>query len=283
MSNRPDRLTGGPPIAALAGLTFNEAFRQFVLDHPDVAAAGKRAVEERHLEQDAFATGRWPRYGYRWPLKLSADDLIWQWVCGEHLLILGGPPDPPPPPSIIAVAIALANRWNVLLDAFIRGELLTIDMDGNELGRGGWRRSAATIDVQSGDLFDGDGDDATPLRRGLELSAPPAVVQPVGGIIHAGLLGDVVSSPAQRNRGRHPSYDADALLADIEQNKPFPSRAALKRWCLEPGRVKLKPGGEPPPGKSRGDAPDPHTVDDILKRIGFDKIEGIFEERNRGN
>jgi hypothetical protein len=54
-----------------------------------------------------------------------------------------------------------------LVDFLVRGEVVAADMDGNELGKSAWRRPNATIDIQSGDLFDGDNDE--PLRRGLML------------------------------------------------------------------------------------------------------------------
>jgi hypothetical protein len=84
---------------------------------------------------------------------------------------------------------------------------------------------------------------------------------------------------SHRKPGRRESYDASALRTDIEvrlKEGPFPSREAWIRWCLEPGRVKLRPGEKPPIGKRRGDAPDRHTLEKMIERYKLGKIQGLL-------
>jgi hypothetical protein len=71
-------------------------------------------------------------------------------------------------------------------------------------------------------------------------------------------------------RGRRPIYDMPALIEDLKkhlsENGPFTSKLRLKDWLLESGHIKLRPGKKPPRGKCEGDAPDAHTVEDMINR-----------------
>ena len=96
------------------------------------------------------------------------------------------------------------------------------------------------------------------------------------------LVDKAEQSRSGKTSGRKESYDGAALRTAIEAHLkaagPFASKEALSRWCLEPGRVKLRRGAKPPPGKRKGDPPDPHTLTDIIKRHQLDKIPGLFAE-----
>jgi hypothetical protein len=174
MSDESGRFDVPSSATSLAGLTFKEAFQRFVLEDPTVTVAGERAINQKLLTREALKSGEWPQLGHRWPLDLTADRLV-QEYCYIPLRILdmhGRSADPPAPASIRALAEVLAGRWQSFIGILSRGDLVAIDIDEKILGRGGWGRPNSTVDVQSGDLFDGDSGDERPFRRGLMLSVP---------------------------------------------------------------------------------------------------------------
>lgn len=87
----------------------------------------------------------------------------------------------------------------------------------------------------------------------------------------------------QKRAGPKERYDGERLREDTEvwlkSHEPFHSEEQYKRWCLEPGRTRLKAGALPPKNKKRGDAPDPHTLDDLLKRHKILDIPGLIAKR----
>ncbi len=179
----PDQTFMPAIAAALDGLSFSEAFRQCVLDDPEVVAAGKLAVSSKDYDQgDVFKTGEVPNLvGYRWPLNLTATTLVNAFGYTPMLILGTGyePPKPLPHASLSAAAAVLADRWGVLIGFLRRGEVVAVDMGDRKLGKGAWHRTGAVVDVQNGDLFDADNDQ--PLHRGLMLCRAdklPAVEAP---------------------------------------------------------------------------------------------------------
>jgi hypothetical protein len=77
-------------------------------------------------------------------------------------------------------------------------------------------------------------------------------------------------------------YDGERLREDVEarlkSEGPFARREQLTRWCLEPGRVKLKAGARLPRNKKRGDPPDAHTLDALLRRHEIFNIPGLIDK-----
>jgi hypothetical protein len=82
--------------------------------------------------------------------------------------------------------------------------------------------------------------------------------------------------------GRKECYDGERLRKDVEARLisvgSFASKADFKRWCLEPGRVKLKAGARLPRNKKRGDPPDAHTLDGLLRRHEIFNIPSLIDK-----
>ena len=77
-------------------------------------------------------------------------------------------------------------------------------------------------------------------------------------------------------------YDGERLRKDVEarlkSEGPFARTAQFTRWCLEPGRVKLKAGARLPRNKKRGDPPDAHTLDASPRRHEIFNIRGLIDK-----
>jgi hypothetical protein len=138
-----DRSTIKPGAAALDGLGFDQAFRQFVVG--DLAQRGP------DLKISCA----------KWSIKVTADDLVSQlsepppqrtsWKLGESR-----PPPPPPlqlPAAVRQAAEAIGNRWTQLIAWLELGELVADDMDGKAVAKSVWRRPDMVIDVSTGDLY----------------------------------------------------------------------------------------------------------------------------------
>ncbi len=84
------------------------------------------------------------------------------------------------------------------------------------------------------------------------------------------------------NGGRKDTYDVKPLREEIElrlkSKGPFDSKESLVNWCLEHGRMKLRPGQKRPKNKKPGEAPDRSTMVDFIKRHKLLEIPGIVAE-----
>jgi len=172
-----DHSTTKPTAAALGGLGFDQAFRQFVV--------GDLAQHDPKL-QISWAKGS---------IKVTADHLFSQlsappqrrtsWRLGESR-----PPPPPPlqlPAALLQAAEGIGNRWARLIAWLELGELVAEDVDGKAYPKSIWRRPDTVIDVSTGDLYVSGGKEL--LGRGLALRlAQPAIIAkrvkkstPIGG------------------------------------------------------------------------------------------------------
>jgi hypothetical protein len=143
----------------LFGLSLSEAFRQFVLEDPEISALGKMIVEQEGSHVEVFRDGQYPGpiVDFVWPLDVSASDLVFQFV-RPVVIMIPGPPIPKGSDAIQRVSSALADRLQSLRRMLIDGQIVAHGTFVNTgtfgpINRLQWARSGLSIDVKSGDLL----------------------------------------------------------------------------------------------------------------------------------
>jgi hypothetical protein len=172
---------GGPNAPRrLFGLSLSEAFRQFVLEDPEISALGKMIVEQEGSHVEVFRDGQYPGpiVDFVWPLDVSASDLVFQFV-RPVVIIIPGPPIPKGSDAIQRVSSALADRLQSLRRMLIDGQIVAHGTFVNTgtfgpINRLQWARSGLSIDVKSGDLLHEVNNRAAIQWSGLALEAPAA-------------------------------------------------------------------------------------------------------------
>jgi hypothetical protein len=175
---------------AVHELEFDEAFRQFVLGRPEFArllVPLLRRVPNVH-ERLRLLCGVWP-------IKFTANNIT-------DLL-----PHPPLSASDREILVILEKRWRILIEWLRRGDLVAIDIDGNDVPRGFWRRPDALIDLEKGkgDLYLNYGREL--FRRGvtLRVAQPEIVATPMkeenASMERANSAAPIATSWSRRSRG----------------------------------------------------------------------------------
>jgi hypothetical protein len=162
----------------LFGLSLSDAFRQFVLEDPEVSALGKIIVEQERQYVEVFRDGQYPGpfIDFCWPLDVSASDLVFQFV-RPVVFLVPGPPLPKGSEAVHRVASALAEKLQSLRRMLTSGQIVAHGTFVNTgmfgpINRLQWARSGLSIDVKSGDLLQEANNRATVQWSGLALEAP---------------------------------------------------------------------------------------------------------------
>jgi hypothetical protein len=162
----------------LFGLSLSDAFRQFVLEDPEVGALGKIIVEQERQYVEVFRDGQYPGpfIDFCWPLDVSAGDLVFQFVRPVVFLVPGAPL-PKGSEAVHRVASVLAEKLQSLRRMLTSGQIVAHGTFVNTglfgpINRLQWARSDLSIDVKSGDLLQEVNNRATVQWSGLALEAP---------------------------------------------------------------------------------------------------------------
>jgi hypothetical protein len=178
--------------SCLVGLSLSDAFRKFVLGHPEVVRLGKLIVEQEGKHADVFSNGQYPGMFVRfiWPLDITADDLAFEFV-SSPIFIVPGPPLPTPSKAMQAVSSLMAEQLEMLRRALTTdqiGSSGTFAKTGNfgPIHRLQWGRDGMFIDVRSGDLLQAVGHNWVVQWSGVILDAPvrasPTLQQDAAGV-----------------------------------------------------------------------------------------------------
>ena len=168
----------------LFGLSLSDAFRQFVLEDPEISALGKMIVEQEGRHVEVFSEGQYPRpyVDFGWPLDVSASDLVFQFV-RPVVFFSPGPPLPKGSEAVHRVSSALAERVQSLRWMLVSGQIVAHGTFVNTgmfgpINRLQWARGGLSIDVKSGDLLQKINNRATVQWSGLALEAPVTSAPP---------------------------------------------------------------------------------------------------------
>lgn len=219
----------------LAGLTLGEAFRNFILDDPEVIAHGKSAIEAeplcRSVFEDAWFGGS---SGKTWPAKYEKWDFAYRW-CSVGVIIVDGPQEPPPPEAVQAAAEVLRNRYAELIGVFRNGKVIASGMSVNgsmvsSIPRALWSDEDVFIDFANSTVSG---------WKGVELSAPlndiPEPQKNKGGAPPKYLWKPVFSRVALR-LGKKGMPETGSELADWmleafdEEGDEAPEKDYVKTW-----------------------------------------------------
>jgi hypothetical protein len=162
----------------LFGLSLSDAFRQFVLEDPEISALGKMIVEEDGRHVEVFSKGQYPGpyVDFGWPLDVSASDLVFQFV-RPVVFFVPGPPLPEGSEAVHRVSSLLAAKLRSLRRMLINGLVVAHGTFVNTgmfgpINRLQWARSGLLIDVKSGDLLQEINNRAAVQWSGLALESP---------------------------------------------------------------------------------------------------------------
>jgi hypothetical protein len=159
-------------IGFLSGQGLAEAFRQHVLDDPELTVLLKR-----NRTPNMFEGGRGfgPYVHYGWPLEASVSLCEFR-LSKDGFLVLGGP-DQRPTSEISAISVVLADRIRVFRDLLVSGEIRAFGLSSlygeSFVPARQWARKNLSIDVANGDLCEEDNrGNLSPLWTGIELRSP---------------------------------------------------------------------------------------------------------------
>jgi len=163
-------------IPLLNGKRLSEAFSKYVIKDPEVIALGARAMARggyREVFEDGNAPG--PVTDYHWSLTQSADQRAFDFV--RQLAWITLDDIPKPSAEINAAVVALTDRCHALQRLLAGGQITaegTFVQTGliSAIHRTQWQRSGVTVDVQNGDLCEGEGRQRTVRWSGIVLEAP---------------------------------------------------------------------------------------------------------------
>ncbi|MGA2999999.1 hypothetical protein [Bradyrhizobium sp.] len=164
-------------IERLNGRGLGEAFRQFVIDDPEVAL-----LIDRSGLRDRFAEGLCPLSlsSFHWPLEVTARNFEFR-LNGSGILVLGQP-ECSPTPTVSKLAQALADRIGALRILLASGKVqafgMRADFVESFVPARLWTRKNLYIEVANGDLCERDEKgNISPIWSSIELrlaSAEPA-------------------------------------------------------------------------------------------------------------
>jgi hypothetical protein len=164
--------------ACLIGLSLSDAFRQLVLEDPEIRLLGKRIVEQEGAHRDVFNNGQYPGpyVDFNWPLDVTASDLQFQFV-RPLIFVIPGPPLPEASKAVQRVSGLIAGRLQALRQMLVKGQIDsygTFAKTGNFglMHRLQWARRGLFIDVQGGDLLEGTDREPAVLWSGVIFEAP---------------------------------------------------------------------------------------------------------------
>jgi len=164
-------------LAGLNGLSLAAVFRTLVLEHPSVAAAGRRVVEQTKSHLSVFEEGQAPGpiVTYTWDLNVTADSLASDFV----RTIVNFWETPSPSVVIVQAAKALAARIQCLRQLLTEAQLIakgTYCQSGvaAEIGRFEWARQGTLIDVRNSDFLEVINHKPTTRWTGIWLEVPNA-------------------------------------------------------------------------------------------------------------
>jgi hypothetical protein len=156
-------------IDRLNGRGLGEAFQQFVIDDPEVAA-----LVDQSGRRDRFAKGECPLSlsGFHWPLEVTIRDFEFR-LTGSGLIVLGEPKRSPTP-TVSKLAQALVDRIGAFRVLFISGKVQAFGMRADFMESFVparlWTRTNLFIDVANGDLCErGEKGSFSPIWSSIEL------------------------------------------------------------------------------------------------------------------
>ena len=160
-------------------LPISHAFKNYVIGDPEVirlctSANGNSRV--RLMVSDAEVPGALG--GLRWPIDVTSEGLAFRFV--DPGIYLVGDRTPDPPATIAALSSVIADRIAAFREHLVAGTVEatgTSERSGLEgpIGRLQWARNGISIDVQSGDLCEGQDHLAVPKYTGIILRRPMSV------------------------------------------------------------------------------------------------------------
>jgi hypothetical protein len=217
-----------PPLLApchvdlLAGRTLAEAFQQFVLDDPEVAALGREAVRLSPEFEAVIIRGRCQVHGFEeWPLAFERTAMVSTVHPDAAKRSIYDGPGKPDPLEVVNAAEALKHRYRALISILRRGAVEGLGLPATTgysdvILRSVWSRKEFYLDASAGDVVQ-DNPASTAsydrlIRRwiGVMLQRPNAVhfhVRDLGAMFH----------------GKPPTHDE--LLPDT----PTPQAAPIQK------------------------------------------------------
>jgi hypothetical protein len=153
-----------PPLLApchvdlLAGRTLAEAFQQFVLGDPEVAALGREAVRLSPEFEAVIVRGRCQVHGLEeWPLAFERTVMVSTVHPEVAKRSIFDVPWEPDPLEVVIAAEALKHRYRALISILRRGELEGLGLPGTKgysdvILRSVWSRKEFYLDASAGDV-----------------------------------------------------------------------------------------------------------------------------------
>jgi hypothetical protein len=164
--------------ACLIGLSLSDAFRQLVLEDPEITLLGKMIVEQEGAHGDVFNKGQYPGpyVDFNWPLDITASDLAFQFI-RPLIFVIPGPPLPEASKAVQQVSGLIAGRLRALRQMLVTGRIDsygTFAKTGNfgPMHRLQWARRGLLIDVEGGDLLQETDRQPAVLWSGVIFEAP---------------------------------------------------------------------------------------------------------------
>jgi hypothetical protein len=165
--------------AKLNGQSLSEVFRRYIIRDPEIASLAKRVLKESDRHSAVFQEGQIPGWfvDFHWPLETTASELEFRFV--DSPVVMAGYRLPAPSTAISKVSKVLADRLRGLRNLLVSGRVVafgTFVQTGVEgpIGRLQWTRSGISIEVESGDLCQGEDYRAVPKWTGVDLRLPEA-------------------------------------------------------------------------------------------------------------
>jgi hypothetical protein len=238
----------------LFGLSLSDAFRQFVLEDPEISALGKTIVEEDGRHVEVFSEGQYPGpyVDFGWPLDVSASDLAFQFV-RPVVFFVPGPPLPEGSEAVHRVSTVLSAKLRSLRRMLTNGQIVAHGTFVNTgmfgpINRLQWARSGLSIDVKSGDLLQEINNRAIVQWSGLALEAP-ATSEPSNQTAQKGVKTTRAEMPPPETASAEVFHVNDSSLFEsksqilivsrIVQQWPLLSSATLHAMC--PHRKRCEP------------------------------------------
>jgi hypothetical protein len=153
-----------PPLLApchvdlLAGRTLAEAFQQFVLGDPEVAALGREAVRLSPKFEAVIVRGRCQVHGFEeWPLAFERTVMVSTVHPEVAKRSIFDVPWEPDPLEVVIAAEALKHRYCALISILRRGELEGLGLPATTgysdvILRSIWSRKEFYLDASAGDV-----------------------------------------------------------------------------------------------------------------------------------
>jgi hypothetical protein len=161
------------PLNELAGLSLAEAFRRYVLEDPEVVAAGEALADHRGV----FSEGHYPALtvSYLWPTCFKVSELASAFASTIWFL---DEPIPKPLEAHVRAAEVFTDRWGAICTLLQGGALVgkgCFNASGCEevIVPAQWSRPSGLVDVRNGDLLEGPRHQALVRWTGIVLSARP--------------------------------------------------------------------------------------------------------------